>query len=110
MSNYYTPERWVIIEINSKEHGTIKKILGSWYGGYAGSDSWRMSSGITKVVEKFDEDIPYYEVHNESGSVYTCYRDIVGMSMYTTTIFNYYKDKVEAADGSIKIIDIKEAA
>ena len=39
----YTPDRWVIVEINSPEHGKIRKVLGSWYGGYLGSDSWRMN-------------------------------------------------------------------
>lgn len=99
--NAYTPERWVIVEMNS-EHGKIRKILGSWYGGYAGSDSWRFSSGITEVVDYDD----YYEIHNESGSIYTCYKSCVGMSFYTERVFLDYKKKASEANASIEIITL----
>ena len=48
----YTPDRWMIARITSHNHPTIDKIIGSWYGGYAGSDEWRFSSGITKKKEQ----------------------------------------------------------
>ncbi len=45
----YTPDKWVVIEIDYDGVKT-QKILSSWYGGWAGSDSWRLSSGITEVL------------------------------------------------------------
>ena len=102
MSNGYTPDRWVIIEMNS-EHGNIRKILGSWYGGYAGSDSWRMSSGITEVIEHDN----HYEIHNHSGSVYTCYKNNIGMSSYTSSVFNDYLEKMKEMGATMEIVELK---
>lgn len=97
--NNHTPDLWIIAEMNS-EHGLIRKVLGSWYGGYSGSDSWRFSSGITKIVE---HDI-HYEIHNHSGSVYTCYKMSEGMSGYTTGVYEDLKEKIESQGATIKLI------
>lgn len=104
--SYYTPNLWVIVEVNS-EHGKIRKVLGSWYGGYGGSDEWRMSSGITRVEEMLDAEYPHYLIHNESGSVYTCYQGKIGMSSYTTGVYENLKEKLEKIGGTIEIVDIK---
>jgi len=82
----YIPDKWVIIEIDH-EGIKIQKILSSWYGGWAGSDSWRLSSGITEVEELEDSFI----FKNESGSVYTCFKGRYGMSSYTAGILEDFK-------------------
>ena len=82
----YTPDKWVVIEIDYGEE-KIQKILSSWYGGWAGSDSWRLSSGITGVEELEDS----YIIMNESGSVYTCYKGRYGMSAYTMGVLEDFK-------------------
>ena len=101
----YTPDRWVIAEMNS-EHGKIRKVLGSWYGGYAGTDHWRFSSGITKIVEHEK----FYEVHNESGSIYTCIKGAEGMSGYTSGILMNMQKKALQANATIEIVNILEGA
>jgi hypothetical protein len=99
----YTPDRWVIVEINSPEHGKIRKVLGSWYGGYAGSDSWRMNSGIEEVIDQGE----YYDVVGYSGSVYKCYKSAEGMSGYTSGIYANYKKKLEENNmGTMEIVAI----
>jgi hypothetical protein len=60
----YTPDRWLLIKINGKD--PHYRVFASWYGGYLGSDSWRMNSGVTKV----SEDDEFYRFHGSSGSVY----------------------------------------
>ena len=82
----YTPDCWVVIEVDYEGVKT-QKILSSWYGGWAGSDSWRLSSGITEVEESEDS----YIIKNESGSVYTCYKVRYGMSSYTARILEDFK-------------------
>jgi hypothetical protein len=82
----YTPDKWVIIEIDHEGKKT-KKILSSWYGGWAGSDSWRLSSGITEVEELEDS----YIIKSESGSVYTCFKGRYGMSSYSMSILESFK-------------------
>lgn len=82
MGNMYTPDRWVVIEITAPEL-SIKKVLASWYGGYLGSDSWKISSGIIETKE-FDDR---YEFINHSGSIYVCYKNSYGMSGYTNSVY-----------------------
>lgn len=79
---------------------TSRKVLGSWYGGYAGSDSWRLSSGIT-TVETVDD---HYLFHNESGSVYECHTSNQGMSVYTTGIYESWLSELPE-NVSIRIIE-----
>ena len=82
----YIPDKWVVIEI-AMEGTTVQRILSSWYGGWAGSDSWRLSSGITEVEELEDS----YIIKNESGSVYTCFKGRYGMSAYAMGILEDFK-------------------
>ena len=82
----YTPDKWVVIEI-AMEGTVVQRILSSWYGGWAGSDSWRLSSGITGVEELEDS----YIIKNESGSVYTCFKGRYGMSAYAMSILEDFK-------------------
>ena len=87
----YTPDLWVVIEIDYDGEIT-KKVLGSWYGGYMGSDSWKLSSGITKVTEHEDR----YEFLNYSGSIYVCYKPLWGMSGYTNSVYQNLVDQANA--------------
>ena len=82
----YSPDCWVVIELDYDGVKT-QKILSSWYGGFAGSNSWRLSSGVTEVEELEDS----YIIKNESGSVYTCYKRRYGMSSYTAGILEDFK-------------------
>jgi hypothetical protein len=100
----YTPDRWEVVEIQSDGHDTLRKILGSWYGGYAGSDSWRFSSGITRVTDKDT----YWEVENYSGSIYTCYKESRGMSAYTASVFHKLAKEAEEAGATVMIVDIQK--
>ena len=101
----YTPDRWVIVRITSKEHPPIDKIVGSWYGGYGGSDSWRMSSGICKVISQDD----HYEVHNYSGSIYTLFKGAEGTSAYTGSVLNNMATQIEeSGEGMMRMINITE--
>jgi hypothetical protein len=100
----YTPDRWEVVEIQSDGHDTLRKILGSWYGGYASSDSWRFSSGITRVADKDT----YWEVENYSGSIYTCYKESQGMSAYTAGVFANMVEQGKDKGVSLTIVDIEK--
>jgi len=92
----YTPDRWSIVEMKSPKE-TVYKILASWYGGYAGSDSWQLSSGIVSVTETDDA----YDFLNYSGSIYRCYKKIYGMSGYTASVYLGF-EKLNGDEGSIR--------
>jgi hypothetical protein len=101
----YTPDRWVIVHITSKKHPPIDKIVGSWYGGYGGSDKWRMSSGICKVISQDD----HYEVHNYSGSIYVLFKGAEGTSAYTGSVLNNMATQIEeSGEGMMRMINITE--
>jgi len=94
MNNKYTPDRWILVRIESPEI-KITKILSGWYGGYLNGDSWRLSSGVTKI----EEHEKYYLIHNESGSIYTCYKNNEGVSGYTGNILHNWKEQAKDRDG-----------
>jgi len=104
MSDYH-PDAWVIVELDSAEHGTINKVLASWYGGFANGDSWKLSSGIESVV--FDGE--QYTMPQASGSVYICHKDSERMSGIMSGIFSSFSKKAEEeGDFTIKIISIND--
>lgn len=101
----YCPDRWVIVRVASKHDEPIDKVMGSWYGGYAGSDSWRFSSGITKIIEHDDR----YEVHNYSGSIYELFKGAEGMAAYTAACLKKMTAQLEeSGEGTIELIDIDD--
>jgi hypothetical protein len=92
--SYYNPDHWVIIHI--KGNRPHYRVLAGWYGGYLGSDSWRMNSGITQCIEEDD----HWLFIGSTGSTYACHKDAYRLSMKTTGgIWNElqtkYGDKVE---------------
>ena len=102
------PDAWVIIEVVAPSIGTIRRLLCSYYGGYLGADSWRMSSGVVST-ESVDN---YYNVTNHSGSVYTiakgpgCYR----MSGLASGVWaNTLKAAENSEDVKVRLYDYEEA-
>jgi hypothetical protein len=79
----YKPDVWQVIKIPSPD-GVLYKLFATWYGGYAGSDEWKLNSGITAVRKKGK----VLEFEGYSGSVYivpdaeACYRT----NMYTGSV------------------------
>lgn len=96
------PDKWVVVEITSKEYGAIRKVLGSWYGGYGGSDSWQISSGI-KEVKKFEDGT--YEFLNDSGSIYCCHKDTYGMSGYTSGVYDTLKENAAVVGAILTLVE-----
>lgn len=100
MSNrIYSPALWQGIKL-THEGKDIYKILGTWYGGYGGSDSWRLSSGVVSINE-IDED--HYEVINHSGSTYICHKKAEGMGGYTSSIYAGFCKQADESNGKFKI-------
>lgn len=97
----YTPDAWVVVEFNSLEFGKVQKIFAGWYGGYLGSDSWKLSSG--NLQEFSDGD--YYMFPQESGSVYRCHKDCQRMTGYMSQVLHDFRTQIEQAKaGTVEII------
>ena len=100
-----TPDVWVIVELHdSTKNRTAHRILAGWYGGYLHGDSWRLSSGIEKIVEQ-DR---HWEIHNHSGSIYLCHKETERFSSYTQAIFEDYARENVYKELSIKKVNLTE--
>lgn len=101
----YTPDVWVVLELaNSKE--TIRKVFAGWYGGYTGSDSWKLNSGITHV--RID-DQGHYEFDGYSGSTYYCHFNNYQLSGLMHSVLNTWIARAEQhGDTTIRILSIDE--
>jgi hypothetical protein len=97
----YTPDKWVIIKVTGKNHPPIHRVFACWYGGWAGSDSWKINSGITKVTENTD----YFFFDGYSGSTYACRKGSYGLNMYGNSILMNLREQLKAVDGTIDILD-----
>jgi hypothetical protein len=81
----YTPDKWLIVKItNTNSNESHYRVFACWYGGWAGSDSWKMNSGITKVTETEE----YYFFEGSSGSTYNCHKDCYGTNGYGSNVLS----------------------
>ena len=84
-----TPDRWVVLKIFSVSDGTFwYKVLGSWYGGYLHGNSWRLNSGIERVVKASKDTFLFYGV---SGSCYECRINNYGMHLESSGVVEELK-------------------
>ena len=100
----YCPDLWVILKVEAPSlEEPLYKVMGSWYGGFGGSNSWRVNSGIEKVIRKDN----IYEIVGYSGSIYYCPVDAVGMSFYSSNVLADLQREAEAEGCKITVVDIK---
>lgn len=99
MSQYF-PDRWIAVKITDGEQPPIHKIFASWYGGYAGSDSWKLNSGITRATFKND----VYSFEGSSGSVYECSKNSYGTNMYGMSVLSKMIDKAKENSITMEIL------
>lgn len=98
-SRIYTPDRWVVVEFQQAEDIT-QKILAGWYGGFAGADSWKLSSGVVDTADLGDA----FEFLNHSGSIYRCFKYNQGLSFLTQSILNSWLEECKSdPDLTIKV-------
>lgn len=102
----YVPDRWVMVEITSKKYGMLRKVLAGWYGGYAGGDSWKLSSGTLQVIDLGDR----FEFPQHSGSTYICGKGSYGLTSYTQQVYAGFEEKMSDNDlgATIRILSEDE--
>lgn len=80
----YTPDRWILVEIEGADE-KIYKVFCTWLGGYVQGESWRINSGITSVNK---EGPGAYALNGRSGSTYFVYTGNYGTSVYTQGVLD----------------------
>jgi hypothetical protein len=101
----YIPDKWVVVKISGYNDNSkpVYKVFACWYGGWAGSDSWKLNSGITKVtLEGY-----VYSFEGYSGSVYECHEDCYGTNMYGHSVLSTLIENAAKAGMSIEIMPEK---
>jgi hypothetical protein len=98
----YKPDKWVVVKIHGYENQTtpIYKVFACWYGGYAGSDSWKLNSGITKATL----DGYVYSFEGSSGSVYECHSDCYGTNFYGSGVLNSFIENSKPHGVTIEVM------
>lgn len=102
----YTPDSWVVLEFDAPQLETpLRKVFGGWYGGFAGSDSWKLNSGIVATRRKGD----WWEFDGYSGSTYTCHKNNYNMTgLMHSVLAKWLKQAEQRGDTTIKILNIDE--
>jgi hypothetical protein len=102
----YTPDTWVVLEFDAPELETpTRKVFAGWYGGFAGSDSWRLNSGIVSVRRSGD----WFEFDGYSGSTYHCGPGNYGMSgLMHGVLDNWLKQADQRGDTHIRVLPLEE--
>jgi len=90
-----TPDKWIIVGT-----GDVKKVFSSFYGGFLNGDSWSLSSGTKEIIDKG----PYWELPQESGSIYKLFKGSYGLSAYAAGVLAEFKKE----QPDLKILNIKD--
>lgn len=99
----YKPDNWVILEME-QDGLTFYKVCGGWSGGYLGSDSWRVNSGIVDVQENEEG---YWDFVGSSGAVYRCWKESEFTRMNNAGVVNRLVE-LGAKIVSVEDIDVSD--
>ena len=94
-------DRFILIRTNQGVH-----ILAGEYGGYGGSDTWRLSTPVVKMLAKTCEE---WLVETKSGSTYTLFRGSYGFSGLTMSVYNNFKERADQEDRTFDYLEPEEA-
>lgn len=98
MSDYH-PDRWVVVRIITPKE-RLYKVFASWSGGYTGSDSWKMNSGITHATLVDDR----WEFAGYSGSVYSCHQEAYGTNGYGGNVLQNFIEQMPTQGATMEIM------
>lgn len=97
----YTPDRWTVIRIHAPDQ-ILYKVFASWSsGGFMGSDSWKLNSGIVQATLVDD----YWEFDGSSGSVYRCHKDRYGTNGYGQAVLGNLLSQAKEQGIQIDVLD-----
>ena len=98
----YLPDKFVLIDYGT-DHSPKERyaVLAGFYGGFAGSNSWKRSSSISFAEVVDDKQIV---ATTYSGSKYVLYKACVGTTMVTQSLLS--QAQLETIDEWEEIVKI----
>jgi hypothetical protein len=107
--NTYHPDSWVPLLFETEKHGKIYKILAGWYGGFDGSDSWKISSGIESILVEEIGEHRRITMPQSSGSTYVVGEHTHMSSLMAHVLSGLTHQAEQPENGfSIKVIELDE--
>ena len=97
--NNYSPDRWVVVKIVTPKE-RLYKVFAMWSGGYTGSDSWQMNSGIKHATLANNR----WDFAGYSGSVYSCHTQSYGTNGYGGNVLQGFIDKMPDQGATMEIM------
>lgn len=97
----YTPDHWLVVKITTDKE-RLYKVFATWSGGYGGSDSWKMNSGIVRA--NFVND--HWEFDGHSGSVYQCHYSSYGTNGYGGNVLQTFIDQAKLVGTKIEVMPV----
>jgi hypothetical protein len=97
----YKPDGYAVIKITVNDD-TFFKVFSSWSGGYLHGDSYRLNSGISKLV--VDEDMYYF--HGFSGSVVEVDKHATRISAYNSGVLANFLDLLK--EGCSELVNYED--
>lgn len=102
----YTPDTYQFLRLSSdQDTDVILKLFAAWSGGYLTGDSWKLNSGVVKIVKEDN----VFHVHGYSGSVYTITAEQGTMTSYGSTILNKILESGVKQNIKVELISLEEA-
>ena len=96
----YTPDRWLVLCIHTTKE-ILYRVFATWQGGYGGSDSWKLNSGIVRAALVQDR----WEFDGSSGSVYRCHQDSYGTSGYGGSVLGNMISQAQEQGIQVEVMD-----
>lgn len=105
--NKYTPDCWVIIEINNpQKNDKLCKVFGGWDN--SAEESWRINSGIAEITQP-KKSSAIFHFHGYTGSVYECNIHDYGLNDYMKKLYENFHKVAKAQGVLIRCFDFSEA-
>lgn len=103
----YTPDVWVVLEFTAPQlDEPMRKVFAGWYGGFAGSNTWKLNSGIT--VTRRVED--WFEFDGYSGSTYRCHANNYHLSSLMQGVLARWQKQGKDQEVEIRILTLDEVS
>lgn len=100
------PDAYQFIRITPKDSDqSIIKLFAVWVGGYSGTDSWRLNSGVQDI-----EICPnHVRVYGYSGSCYCIHKVQVHMSAYGSKVLSGIVEQASTIGATVEYITLEQA-
>lgn len=104
--SYYTPDGYEVLKIKVCGQDNITlKVFGSWSGGYLGSDTWRVNSGVVSIKDQGDN----YIVEGYSGSQYILSKTANHITAYNKGVLEDMIGELKSYGHQADIISVEDA-